>query len=170
LVLGKEKSSSRRQVTVTDPLPSVFFGTRQRGQFYRVPAIMALGKDGSSGPHRQSLCLMDWLSAKSPLVGPFASPFVECAGRHSAKVASLPSVLTTALGKEGFIGSQVSFFAECHGHNTRQSDQKVPFLFVFAVPSKQTKDIYHSHHIIYHSHHRINTFIINTIYITNITT
>jgi hypothetical protein len=41
-------------VTVTDPLPSVFFGTRQRGQFCRVPAIMALGKDGSSGPHRQS--------------------------------------------------------------------------------------------------------------------
>jgi hypothetical protein len=31
LTLGKEKSPSRRQVTVTDPLPSVFFGTRQRG-------------------------------------------------------------------------------------------------------------------------------------------
>jgi hypothetical protein len=31
LTLGKEKSLSRRQVTVTDPLPSVFFGTRQRG-------------------------------------------------------------------------------------------------------------------------------------------
>jgi hypothetical protein len=56
LVLGKEKSSSRRQVTVTDPLPSVFFGTRQRGQFCRVSAIMALGKDRSSGPHCQSLC------------------------------------------------------------------------------------------------------------------
>jgi hypothetical protein len=52
LTLGKEKSPSRRQVTVTDPLPSVFLGTRQRGQFCRVPAIMALGKDGSSGPHR----------------------------------------------------------------------------------------------------------------------
>jgi hypothetical protein len=56
LTLGKEKTPSRRQVTVTDPLPSVFFGTRQRGQFCRVPAIMALGKDGSSGPRRQSLC------------------------------------------------------------------------------------------------------------------
>jgi hypothetical protein len=56
LTLGKEKSPSRHQVTVTNPLPSVFFGTRQRGQFYRVPAITALGKDGSSGPHRQSLC------------------------------------------------------------------------------------------------------------------
>ena len=56
LVLGKEKSTSRRQVTVTDPLPSVFFGTRQIGQFCRVSAIMALGKDRSSGTHRQSLC------------------------------------------------------------------------------------------------------------------
>jgi hypothetical protein len=56
LVLGKEKSSSRCQVTVTDPLSSVFLGTRQRCQFCRVSAIMALGKDGSSGPHRQSLC------------------------------------------------------------------------------------------------------------------
>jgi hypothetical protein len=78
--------------------------------------------------------------------------------------------MVIALGKEGFTGSQVSSFAECHGHSTRQSDQEVPFLFVFAVPSKQTEDIYHSHHIIYHSHHRINTFIINIIYITNITT
>jgi hypothetical protein len=54
--LGKEKSPSRCLVTVTDPLPSVFFGTRQRGQFCRVSAITALGKDGSSGPHRQSQC------------------------------------------------------------------------------------------------------------------
>jgi hypothetical protein len=57
LTLGKEKSPSRRQVTVTDPLPSVFFGTRQRGQFCRVSALTALGKDGSSGPHRQSMSL-----------------------------------------------------------------------------------------------------------------
>jgi hypothetical protein len=72
LVLGKEKSLSRRQVTVTDPLSSVFFCTRQRCQFCRVPAIMALGKDDSSGPHRQSLS--------------------ESSRRHSAKEASLPSV------------------------------------------------------------------------------
>jgi hypothetical protein len=31
LTLGKEKSPSRRQLTVTDPLPSVFFSTRQKG-------------------------------------------------------------------------------------------------------------------------------------------
>jgi hypothetical protein len=36
LALGKEKSPSRCQVTVTDPLPSAFRGTRQRGQFCRV--------------------------------------------------------------------------------------------------------------------------------------
>jgi hypothetical protein len=34
--LGKEKSPSRRQVTVTDPLPSAVCGTRQRGQCCRV--------------------------------------------------------------------------------------------------------------------------------------
>ena len=56
LALGKEKSPSRRQVTVTDPLSSAFCGTRQRGQFCRVFAREALGKDWSSGPHRQSLC------------------------------------------------------------------------------------------------------------------
>jgi hypothetical protein len=54
--LGKEKSPSRRQVTVTDPLSSAFCGTRQRVQFCRVFAREALGKDWSSGPHRQSLC------------------------------------------------------------------------------------------------------------------
>jgi hypothetical protein len=177
-------------------LPSVFLGTWQKGQFCRVSTIMALGKDGSSGPHRQSLCrelslvlgkggffaecLVDGLSAKSPLVGPFASLFAECAGRHSAKVASLPSALTTALGKEGFTGSQVSSFAECHGHSTRQrhplpsvtlgkvTRKSLFYLFLLFHPNKQK--IYHSHHIIYQSHHRINTFIINTIYITNITT
>jgi hypothetical protein len=56
LTLGKEKSPSRRKVTVTDPLPSVFFGSRQRGQICRVSAITAVGKDGSSGSHRQSQC------------------------------------------------------------------------------------------------------------------
>jgi hypothetical protein len=79
--------------------------------------------------------------------------------QHSGKklyrfpgVPSLPSAMVIALGKV---------------------TRKPLFLFVFAIPSKQTKDIYHSHHIIYHSHHkyhRINTFITNTIYLTNITT
>jgi hypothetical protein len=32
--------------------------------------------------------------------GPFASLFVECAKRHSTKIACLPSASTTSLGKE----------------------------------------------------------------------
>jgi hypothetical protein len=72
LSLGKEKSPSWRQVTVTDPLPSVFFGTRQRGQFCRVSTLMTLGKDGP--------------------VGPTASPCAESSRRHSVKEASLSSV------------------------------------------------------------------------------
>jgi hypothetical protein len=50
---------------------------------------------------------------------------------------------------KNFIGAQVCrvlcprhlakhLFAECY---TQQSDQYTPFLFVFAIPSKQTKDI-----------------------------
>jgi hypothetical protein len=94
---------------------------------------------------------------KDVFTGSQVSFFAECHGQHSAKMAlpvprfpSLPSAMVIALGK--------ATFAECY---TRQSDQDVPFLFVFAVPSKQTKDIYHSHHIIYitediyHSHQKI---------------
>jgi hypothetical protein len=50
LVLGKEKSPSRRQVTVTEPLSSVLPDTRQRSLLCRVPAILALGKERCSGP------------------------------------------------------------------------------------------------------------------------
>jgi hypothetical protein len=113
---------------------------------------------------------VDWHSAKNHPVGPFASIFAECLGNTTRQryLCRFPGFLLcrvplSALGKDGFTGSQVSFFAECQGHSTRQSDQDVPFLFAFVVPSKQTKDIYHSHHIIYQSHHRMNTFIINTI-------
>jgi hypothetical protein len=137
-------------------LPRALVGTRQRGLLCRVSGVRALSKGGSSGPLCQSLCRVRWW--------------------HSVKEASLPSAWTTALGKEGFTGSQVCFFAECYGHSTRQRaslQTQTHFLFVFAIPSKQTKDIYHSHHIIYHSHHkyhRINTFITGIINLTNITT
>jgi hypothetical protein len=104
LTLGKEKSLSRRQVTVTDPLPSVFFGTRQRRVQWapqpvpvpralvgtrqrrllcRVSGGLALGKESSSGPLCQSLCQVPWQ-------------------QHSAKMAlpvprfpSLPSVMVS---------------------------------------------------------------------------
>jgi hypothetical protein len=95
---------------------------------------------------------MDGLSAKEAPVGPFASPFAECSGRHSAKGASLLSAWTIALGKESFTGSQVCFFAECYGHSTRQRASlpsvtlgKVTrhkyYLFLLFHPNKQ--NIYH---------------------------
>ena len=127
---------------------------------------------------------MDWHSAKNPLVGPFASIFVECLGNSTRQrcLCRFPGFLLcrvpwSALGKDGFTGSQVSFFAECHGHSTRQSyplpsvtlgkvtRMSLFYLLLLFHPNKQ-KDIYDSHHIIYQSHHRMNTFIINTIYIT----
>jgi hypothetical protein len=70
--LGKEKSPSRRQVTVTDPLPSASPDTRQRGNFAE--------------------CLLPWPSATTGPVGPTASPCAESSRRHSAKEDSLPSV------------------------------------------------------------------------------
>jgi hypothetical protein len=72
LPLGKEKSPSRRQVTVTDPLPSV---------------CLALGKEANFAE-----CLLSWPSAKTGPVGPTASPCAESSRRHSAKEDSLPSV------------------------------------------------------------------------------
>jgi hypothetical protein len=54
LVLGKEKLSSRRQVTVTKLLPSVRPNTRQRLPICQVSSRLALDKEGSSGPLCQS--------------------------------------------------------------------------------------------------------------------
>jgi hypothetical protein len=65
------------------PLPSALGGTRQRFPLCRVT---------------------DWHSAKGALVGPFASPFVECTRRHSTKGVSLPSVEAT-----GFVSSRSYF-------------------------------------------------------------
>jgi hypothetical protein len=72
LTLGKEKSPSRRQVTVTDPLPSVF---------------LALGKEANFAE-----CLLSGPSAKTGPVSPTASPYAESSRRHSAKEDSLLSV------------------------------------------------------------------------------
>jgi hypothetical protein len=132
-------------------------GTRQR--FCRVPFDTRQRKvtvtAPSDGDGSFAECLL-WHSAKTGLVGPTASPCAESARRHSAKEASLPSVwwtgtrqrviqwaplpvplpsaLATALGKDGFTGSQVSFFAECHGHSTRQSDPFERELGLHLVP------------------------------------
>jgi hypothetical protein len=89
--------------------------------------------------------------------GPFISSFAECTRRHSAKVASLPSAKATTLDKEALSVSRCAFFAECYDPDTRQSTSlpsvtldkvtRIPLLFVFAIPSIQTKHISHNHYI-----------------------
>jgi hypothetical protein len=81
--------------------------------------------------------------------GPLCQSLCRVPGpQHSAKklyrIPGVPSLPRVTLGKVAII----------------------PFLFVFAIPSKQTKDTYRRHHI----YHRINTCITNTIYLTNINT
>jgi hypothetical protein len=131
-VLGKQKPPSRRLVTKTVPLPSVLGDTRQRDYL--------------------SECSPAQHSATSPPTGPFVSFFTECSGRHSAKLASLPSVRTTTLGKEALLVPRCSFFAECYGSDTRQRTSlgKVTNIHLFNLfllfhPNKQNI----SHNIIY---------------------
>jgi hypothetical protein len=142
-------------VTFAECLPR---STRQRIHLCRVPPG-TLGK----GPARE---------------GPHVRLFAECYLRHSAKRASLPSATDITLGKEPIPVPRSWFFAECYGLDTRQRTslpsvtlgkvtRKSIFLFVFAIPSKQTKDIYHSHHIIYHLHTEL-THLSSTPYISQI--
>jgi hypothetical protein len=135
LALGKKKSPSRRQVTVTDLSPSAHGGTRQRRFICRVSGGLALGKEPSSGPLCQYLCRVSWQwhSAKNPPVGPFASTFAECLGngtrqRHLCRFPGflLCRVPFSALGKDVFTGSQVSFFAKCHGQHSAKMALPVP--------------------------------------------
>jgi hypothetical protein len=127
----------QRKVTVTAPSDG-------DGSFCRVSSL-ALCKEANFAE-----CLLSWPSAKTGPVGPTTSPCAESSRRHSAKEDSLlsvwwtgtrqrvlqwaplpvplPSALTTALGKDGFAGSQVSFFAECHGQHSAKMALPVPRL------------------------------------------
>jgi hypothetical protein len=124
-----------------------------------------------------------WHSAKSPPVGPFDSPFAECLG-HSTRQRWLyrfPGFLLcrvpwSALGKDGFTGSQVSFFAECHGHSTRQSyplpsvtlgkvtRKSLFYLFLLFHPNKQK--IYIIHITLYINRITESTHLSSTPYIS----
>ena len=114
------------------------FGTRQR----KVTVTAPSDGDGSFAE-----CLRRH-SAKTGPVDPTASLCAESPSRHSAKEVSLPSVwwtgtrqrtlqwaplpvslpsaLATALGKDVFAGSQVSFFAECHCQHSAKMSLPVP--------------------------------------------
>jgi hypothetical protein len=104
--LSKEKSPSRRLVTVTEPLSMstiltlgkdhpfakrIRWHSAKSFHIYRVSARLALGKEIAIGP----LCQF----------------FVNCNRRHSAKVASLPSVKVIALIKEALPVPRCAFFA-----------------------------------------------------------
>jgi hypothetical protein len=105
-------------------------------------------------------------------VGPFDSLLAKCIRSHSAKVASLSSISDTTLDKEALPVPMCVFFVECYGHGIQQSTSlpsvtfgkvtRIAILFVFIIPSKQTKDISH----IYHRYHIIITYIIHTTYLT----
>jgi hypothetical protein len=111
-------------------------------------------------------------STKDPSAGPFVRFFVECCVGHSTKPASLPSAMSTALGKEPILVPRCWFFAEYYDTDTWQTTSlpsgtlgKVTsthlFKFVFLFhPNKQK--ILHRYHI-YTSH-------ISHIYITDIIT
>jgi hypothetical protein len=128
---------------------------------------------------------VDWHSAKSPLVGPFASAFAECLDHNTRQrwLYRFPGFLLcrvpwSALGKDGFTGSQVSFFAECHGHSTRQSyplpsvtlgkvtRKSLFYLFLLFHPNKQK--IYIIHITLYINRITESTHLSSTPYISQI--
>ena len=128
---------------------------------------------------------MDWHSAKNPPVGPFASIFAECLGNSTRQrcLCRFPGFLLcrvpwSALGKDGFTGSQVSFFAECHGHSTRQSNplpsvtlgkvtrMSLFYLFLLFHPNKQK--IYIIHITLYINRITESTHLSSTPYISQI--
>jgi hypothetical protein len=100
-------------------------------------------------------CLLRHSAKKSALPSAFQAAlgkeyfFAECHKRHSAKKppgrvpmsGSLPSASDITLGKEPKPVSRFVLFVECYDPDTRQSDQYIPFLFVFCIPSTQTEDI-----------------------------
>jgi hypothetical protein len=109
-------------------------------------------------------CLPDSTRQRIRQRVPHVRYFAECLVWHSAKCASLPSARAIALGKEPIPVPRSWFFAECDGSDTRQRGAlpsvtlgKVNsthlFLFVFPIPSKQTKDISQISHIYITDHH-----------------
>jgi hypothetical protein len=92
-VLGKEKPSSRYQVT--EYVPSAHRVTLDKGSLF-------------------AECPLYWHSAKKLPVGPFTNSVAERIMRHSAKATSLPSVgLTSTRQRDHPRALFVNYFAEC---------------------------------------------------------
>jgi hypothetical protein len=149
--LGKEGST--HSVSAKPSLPSIFSralgkvpeNTRQRKTAVTAP---------DDGDDVFAECLPDITRQRIRQWGPHVRYSAECLVWHSAKRASLSSVRAITLGKEPIQVPRSWFFAECYGSDTRQSDQYTLFLFVFPIPSKQTKDISQISHIYITYHHR----------------
>jgi hypothetical protein len=152
LVLSKEKSPSRRQVTVTETLPSAtvtwqrsfasFFAECIRRHSVKVPSLPSASCPSSWRREHQ------WV----PLLVHFPSAFggtrkgclfAECRS-HNTRQRSFTDSQVCLIYRVLWSWHSVKYlFVECY---TRQSDQNTSFLFVLAIPSKQTKDISHIHH------------------------
>ena len=116
MVLTKEKSPSQRHVTVTETLPSATV---------TIGKALSLSSVFFTGPRQRS------------------TPWAPLSPWHSAKVAWLPSLTATTLGKKVLPVPRCAYFAECY---TLGKVIRIPF-HLFTIPSKQTKDISHNHHI-----------------------
>jgi hypothetical protein len=117
-------------------------------------------------------------------VCPFACCFAECIRWHLAKMACLPSVSATTFDKETLPVSRCAFFAECYGHDTRQSTSflnvilgkvtRIPIFIYFCYYTQtnkiyitytsqisqnhhihQTHDIVHKYHMFLHKYHKV---------------
>jgi hypothetical protein len=127
--------SGTRQRKVTVTAPSDGDGSfaecllRHSAKRPILPSVRPSAKTGPVGPTASPYAeSFSRHSAKNPPVGSFASIFAECLGTSTRQrcLCRFPGFLLcrvplSALGKDGFTGSQVFFFAECHGHSTRQS-------------------------------------------------
>jgi hypothetical protein len=142
---GKEKQLLRRRVTETTSLPSVLGDTRQRSYLCRVSAWQHSAKNLLEGSPCQVLCRVFGVALGKTCF------FAECQSHYTRQKTYTGAQVLVLCRVLWFWHSAKRCFAEC---NTRQSDQYTPFLFVFPIPSKQTKDISQISHIYITDHHR----------------
>jgi hypothetical protein len=129
--LGKEKQSLRRRVTETASLPSVF--------------LTALGKESARGVPMSGTLSSAWYGTRQSVF------FAKCQSHYTRQRTYTGAQLLVLCRVSWFWHSAKRCFVECY---TRQSDKYTPFLFVFPIPFKQTKDISQISHIYIRDHHR----------------
>jgi hypothetical protein len=143
--LGKEKQPLWRQVTETTSLPSVSGDTRQRSYLCQVSAWQHSTKNPPEGSPCQVLCRVLGMALDK------ACFFAKCQSHYTRQRTYTGAQVLVLCRVLWSWHSAKSLFVEC---DTRQSDQYTPFLFVFPIPSKQTKDISQISHIYITDHHR----------------